>query len=71
MLYHPEEHIAVKIVKLIAFWASIFVMLSLVLSLLIGDFDVKQRSVEVKLELKNHINICLPGTEVEEHFLDF
>lgn len=71
MLYHPQEHIVAKIVKLIAFWASIFVMLSLILSLLIGDFDVKQRVVEVDVKLKNHINICFPETEEEIHFLDF
>ena len=71
MLYHPQEHIVSKIVKLIAFWASIFVMLSLILSLLIGDFDVKQRVVEVKVNLKNHINICFPETKEEINFLDF
>jgi len=71
MLYHPKEHIVSKIVKLIAFWASIFVMLSIIFSLLIGDFEVKQKVVEVNVVLKNHINICFPETEEEIHFLDF
>ncbi|MBL6665321.1 MAG: hypothetical protein ISQ34_05720 [Rickettsiales bacterium] len=70
MLYHPKEHIVSKIVKLIAFWASIFVMFSIILSLLIGDPKIKQRVVEMDLELKDHINICLPEEE-DVHFMDF
>lgn len=70
MLYHPKEHIVAKIVKLIAFWASIFVMFSIILSLLVGDLEIKQRLVEIDLELKNNINICLPESE-EEYFMDF
>lgn len=68
MLYHPSEHILSKIIKLIAFWASIFVMLVIITSLLIGDFNIVQRTAEIEVELKNHVNICVPD---DDYFVEF
>jgi hypothetical protein len=72
MLYHPQENIISKIVKIIAFGTSLFVMIWLSLLVLVDDIKIPQKEISLKIDLKNKINICLPEeTQTKEHFFNF
>lgn len=72
MLYHPEEHIFSKITKLIAFGASLFVMMWLFSLVFFDDIKIPQEEITLKLNINNQVNICLPDDSYsKEYFFNF
>ena len=49
MLYHPEENIVSKLIKIVAFGASLFVMIWLFLLVLFDDIKNDILSIELTL----------------------
>jgi len=68
---HGNKFIA--IVRLIAFWGGLFAMFALFIVLVNDDLKIPQKTVTVKLDVRNKINICLPEDDkiFEESFFDF
>jgi hypothetical protein len=60
MIYHPREHKITKITKFLAFWASMFIMAWLMVSIFHDDIKIPQREITLKIDLKNRVNICAP-----------
>lgn len=73
MIYHPRENKVTKIIKLVAFWMSLFAMFWLFILMFHDDIKIPQKSVTVKLDMKNRVNICLPEDDevFSESFFDF
>jgi hypothetical protein len=71
MLYHPKEHFLSKIIKIIAFGTSLFVMIWLFLLVLFDDIKIPQKEETLTVNLQNQINICLPEEESKENFFNF
>ena len=46
-------------------WSSLFAMAALVFTLFRADFKVPQKTVTLKVDIKNRVNICLPESEKE------
>lgn len=65
MIYHPKENKVTKILKLVAFWASLLVMTWFVILIFHDDVKIPQHDVVMKLNVKNKINICQPEKEEE------
>ncbi len=66
MIYHPQESKVTKFIKIVAFWTSILGMLWLVILIFHDDVKVPQKEVVVNIDVKNHVNICLPESKDEE-----
>lgn len=73
MIYHPKEHKVTKFIKLLAFWASIFVMSWLIILMFHDDIKIPQKEITLKVNMKNRVNICLPENEdtFQESFFGF
>jgi hypothetical protein len=63
MIYHPKEKKVTKIIKLLAFWSSLLLMLWFVILIFHDDVKIPQRDTAMKLNMKNKINICRPEKE--------
>lgn len=72
MLYHPEENIVSKLIKIVAFGASLFVMIWLFLLVLFDDIKIPQKETTLAINIKNQVNICLPEDDYPKaHFFNF
>jgi branched-subunit amino acid transport protein AzlD len=73
MICHPQENKITKIIRFLAFWLSILIMIWLFILVFHDDVKVLQHEVTVKIDLKNKINICNPqdGEFAKESYLDF
>jgi hypothetical protein len=60
MIYHPSEHNFVKLFKILAFWASILLMLWFCILVFHDDIKIPQKEVTLKIDLTNKVNICRP-----------
>jgi len=58
MIYHPKEKKVTKIIKLVAFWASLLLMMWFVILIFHDDVKIPQRDTVMKLNMKNKMNIC-------------
>jgi hypothetical protein len=63
MIYHPKEKKVTKIIKLLAFWFSLLLMMWFVILIFHDDVKIPQRTTVMKLNMKNKINICRPEKE--------
>jgi hypothetical protein len=63
MIYHPEEKKVTKIIKLLAFWSSLLLMMWFVILIFHDDIKIPQQDTVIKLNMKNKINICQPEKE--------
>jgi hypothetical protein len=63
MIYHPQESKVSKFVKILAFWGSMLCMLWLCIMVFHDDVKIPQKEVTLLIDMKNRVNICLPGEE--------
>lgn len=62
MFYKLQKN---KFIKLTLFWSIIALLLMIFTFLAKYEIKPRKREVEIKIDIKNKINICIPEEEVE------
>jgi hypothetical protein len=60
MPFYSSDNRVVAIMQYVILWVSLFVMLALFILLFRADFKVPQKTVTVKIDVRNKVNVCLP-----------
>ncbi len=60
MPFYSSDNRVVAVMQYVILWVSLFVMFALFILLFRADFKVPQKTVTLKIDVKNKINICLP-----------
>jgi hypothetical protein len=63
MFYSPDDSKATRISKHVIFWIGLGSMFALFVFLFSSDLSIPQREVNVEIDIKNRVNICLPEDE--------
>jgi hypothetical protein len=60
MFYHPDDSHATMILKHLAFWLCMFVMVGFFVFLFHDDLKVPQKKIIIPIDITNKINVCTP-----------
>lgn len=60
MPFYSRDNSVIAIMQYVVLWVSLFTMFALFILLFRADFKVPQKTVTMKIDVKNKINICLP-----------
>jgi hypothetical protein len=60
MFYNPHDSKAMVISKHVIFWIGLTAMFGMFILLFTGDFLIPQHEVNIEINIKDRVNICLP-----------
>ena len=60
MPFYSSDNRVIAAMQYIVLWVSLFVMFAFFILLFRADLKVPQKTVSVKIDIKNKINVCLP-----------
>lgn len=60
MPFYSSDNRVIAAMQYIVLWVSLFAMFALFILLFRADLKVPQKTVSVKIDIKNKVNVCLP-----------